>query len=153
MGSRVFFTFDHANDLSRVSGLLSSFAFRELDARGVWAADAWARLLTLDPTQTRSVIANTVLDSQATVVMIGESTASCPWCRFGIDETLRLGHPMLGVYVGQVRDEEGRTGMNPTNPLPHTAPVYHWQIDNGAENLPVWVRELISRARAGVRNR
>ena len=106
-------------------------------------------------------IDNEMNGTSVTVVLIGSQTANRPWVNYEIIESAKRGNGLLGVYIHNVKDLNGKTdsaGLNPFSfirwdngrgrPLSDTYPTYDWVANDGRKNLSAWVE---SAARAAGR--
>src|SRR5262245_10708193 len=71
-------------------------------------------------------------NTSVTVVLIGAETTNHPWVKYAIDHSIEQKNGLLGIYIGHLRDEKGRTptqGLKPIVPAGIAFPAYSWDGD------------------------
>lgn len=155
---RVFFSYHYANDISRVDQVRAAW----LERRGVsepWFEDGslMEKAPTRDDRVLRQMIDEALVGTSVTVVLIGTETANRRFVTYEIEQSLRRGHGLLGVYIHQLKDRSGKTARKGPNPLdklvvPGTGmplstlfATYDWVDDDGCHQLGQWVEEAAGR--------
>lgn len=159
MARRVFFSFHHQGDVKRVGQIRNSWLTKadQQDAGFVDAAE-WESIKRQGDASVKRWIMTQLNGTSVTVVLIGSETASRPWVIHEIVESHNKGNGLLGVYIHNCKDLDGRVcvqGANPFarvtitktgQPLSEVYPVYDWVRDNGYANLGAWVEAAAKRA-------
>jgi hypothetical protein len=150
---KVFFSFHYERDILRVgqirnsgvvltpgttsAGFIDSASWESIKKQGVDAVKKW--------------INNQLDGTSVTVVLIGAETANRPWVNYEIQESIKRGNGLLGIYIHNVLDLNRRTdykGKNPFDyitwtktgrPISETYPTYDWVNDSGRQNLSAWI--------------
>jgi hypothetical protein len=158
MARRVFFSFHYDNDVTRASVVRNSWVtkpdrqtagyidhsdFEKLKQRGSAAVKAW--------------IDDQLIGSSATVVLIGSETLERPFVKYELEQSVKRGNAILGVYIDNIRDFHGRTSSRGniynveigTTASGNTVyfssfPMYDWVNDNGYANLGTWIENAIT---------
>jgi len=71
-------------------------------------------------------------NTTVTVVLIGEETASRPWVRYEIAQSIARKNGLLGVHIHHLKDQNGFTtarGVKPSVPAGIDFPAYDWDAD------------------------
>jgi len=79
--------------------------------------------------------------TSVTAVLIGSQTASRPWVRYEINESIRRRNALLGLHINKVPDRKGgtaRRGRVPSLLNEHGAPTHVWST---AKDFGEWVEE------------
>jgi hypothetical protein len=74
-----------------------------------------------------------------TAVLIGSQTASRRWVKYEINQSLARGNGLFGIYIHNIKDQNGGTDSKGSNPLPAGYKTYDWEYENGYDNLGSWV--------------
>lgn len=93
------------------------------------------------------------------MVLIGAETANRDWINYEIIESIGRRNGLIGVYIHDVKDLNGRTdnqGANPFDyikwnngtgaPISDTYPTYDWVSNSGRQNLATWVERAAKAA-------
>jgi hypothetical protein len=136
----VYFSFHYADSWKvnqiRNSGLV-------FGARSVGFVDKslWEEAKAKNPAALRKLIGEGLDGTSVTVVLVGQDTASRPWVKYELVESLRRGNALVGVHLNRVRDRTGKTtgiGAIPVLLKEQSAPIYTWQ---NAKTLGEWVEK------------
>lgn len=154
MARSVFYSFHYQNDISRVmtvrnrwvtyggqlvSGIIDHADFEKVQKQGSAAIKKW--------------INNQLNGTSVTVVLIGSDTLNRPYVQYEICESLRKGNAVIGVYINNIRNFQGRTSSACSK---HTVignyedgtsayfdeiadGIYDYVLDDGYNNLDAWV--------------
>ena len=162
MARRVFFSF-HYDDVVRTMNVRNSWvvrpdnvplgfvdkaAFEAVERQGEAAIKRWI---------------DTQLDgTSVTVVLIGTNTWSRPYVQYEIEKSYTRGNGLLGIWIHNIQDFNGRTSqagqnpfahtqvpgptlLSPRVPLPYRIPVYDWVNDRGRDNIGAWIESVAPR--------
>jgi len=161
MARRVFFSFHYDRDILRVGQIRNSgivLAPGDTSA-GFTDSASWESVRRRGDPAIKAWIDNELNGTSVTVVLIGAETATRDWINYEIIESIRRGNGLVGVYIHNVRDLNGRTdnqGANPFDyirwnngqgsPISDTYPTYDWVLNSGRQNLSVWVERAANAA-------
>lgn len=154
MARRVFFSFHHQGDIRRIGQIRNSWVTKpNQEDAGFVDAVQWESIKRQGDDAVKRWIAAQLNGTSVTVVLIGSQTADRPWVIHEIVESHNKGNGLLGIYIHNCRDLDGRTcypGVNPFDrvhftqsgkPLSTVYPVYDWVTDNGYANMGKWIEE------------
>jgi len=68
-------------------------------------------------------------NTSVTVVLIGTETATRPWVRYEVQQSIARKNGLLGVHIHQLKDQSGQTsarGPQPSVPAGIEFPAYDW---------------------------
>jgi hypothetical protein len=154
MARRVFFSFHYDNDILRVGQIRNSgIVLRAGDsAAGFIDSASWESVKRQGEGVVKNWIDSELDGTSVTAVLIGSQTADRKWVNYEIIESVKRGNGLLGIYIHNVKDLNGRTDVRGANPfdslrwdngkgaqLSLTYPTYDWVFDNGRANLSSWV--------------
>lgn len=86
--------------------------------------------------EVRRLIDAALEDSEVTVVLIGQKTYKSRWVRYEIEKSIERNDGLLGVYIDNIRDAQGRTsrvGRSPFGEIADDVPHFDWIEDDGRE--------------------
>lgn len=152
MPRRVFFSFHFDRDILRVGQIRNSgivLAPGDSSAGFIDSA-SWESVKRQGDDAIRRWIDNELNGTSVTVVLIGAETANRPWINHEIKESVKRGNGLLGIYIHNVKDLNGRTDAQGANPFAYlyrengaslatTYPTYDWVANAGRQNLSTWV--------------
>ena len=159
MARRVFFSFHHQGDIRRIGQIRNSWVTKpnQEDAGFVDAAQ-WESIKRLGDDAVKRWIATQLEGTSVTVVLIGAETANRPWVIHEIVESHNKGNGLLGIYIHNCRDLDGRTCTQGANPFDRVHikgsqkslvaeyPVYDWVYHDGYKNMGRWIEEAARKA-------
>lgn len=161
MARRVFFSFHYDNDILRVGQIRNSgIVLSPGDtAAGFTDKASWESIERQGDAAIQRWIDRELNGTSVTVVLIGSQTANRRWINYEIIESANRRNGLLGIYIHNVRDLNGRTdvmGENPFDylrwdngkgaPLSQSYPTYDWVADNGRANLASWIEAAATKA-------
>lgn len=170
MVRRVFFSFHYGRDVWRVNQIRNSWVAREdREAAGFIDAAEWEEVKQDGEEAIKEWIGDQMHGTSVTAVLIGNETADRDWVRYEIKKSIERGNGIVGIKVHSLKDKEGSTDFGGSNPLKKFVveqdgdvktlssifPTYHWNRDNGRENIGEWVEEAAqaSKQLSGVQQR
>ena len=153
MARRVFFSFHYERDVWRANQVRNSWVTRDREAAGFWDASLWEESKTKGEAALKKLIDEAMVGTSVTVVLIGAETANRFYCNYEITQSNKLGKGMIGVYIHNLNDKDGKTdpeGSNPFDKLRTTVNgratffstlyrTYYWFGDKGYEKFATWV--------------
>lgn len=154
MARRAFFSFHYKNDVWRANvvrnswvtkpdretaGFVDAAAFEEIKKRGDQAVKDW--------------IDNQLKGTSVTVVLIGSETDTRPYVKYELTQSFAKGNGMLGIYIHQIKDQNGKTSTKGSNHFGEIGQdssgkavyfssnyiTYDWFGDDGHNNLGSWI--------------
>ena len=132
MARRVFFTFDLDGDARRADQIRGSGAIAETDLEGFFSCAELDEAMRLGSEAMRHLIQRHLQNTSVTVVLIGAETAKLACVKYAIDQSIEQKNGLLGIYIGHMKDEKGRTptqGLKPSVPACVDFPAYSWDGD------------------------
>ena len=129
---RVFFSFDFDGDARRADRIRESGAVAETNLEGFFSRAELDEATKLGREGTQRLILRHLQNTSVTVVLIGAETANLTWVKYAIDLSIEQKNGLLGIYIGHMRDEGGRTptqGLKPIVPAGVDFPAYSWDGD------------------------
>lgn len=146
MAKNVFFSFHYDNDVTRAMvvrksdmtkagiqahGVIDKAEFEEIQRHGIAAVQKW--------------IDSQLQYTSVTVVLIGSETLNRPFVKYEIDQSIKRGNAIIGVFVNNINDLNQRTSSRcDTSHFPYK--LYDWIYDDGYNNLGKWVDEAAKAA-------
>jgi hypothetical protein len=136
---RTFFSFHYERDVQRASVVRKSSQFKSSITPEWIEASIWESAKTKGDSAVQKLIDNALMGTSVTGVLIGARTASRRWVKYEIRKSIERGNGLLGIYIHNIKDFDGKTDSKGANPLPAGYPVYDWINDDGYTNLGAWV--------------
>ena len=151
MARRVFFSFHYERDVWRASQVRNSWVTKPgREAAGFWDAAEWEEVKKKGDEAVKAWILEQLKGTSVTVVLIGTETASRKYVRYEIQQSWDKGNGLIGVYIHNIKDKDGRTEPKGEDPFVamgfKNIRTYDWVKDNGYENLGEWVEKAYQRA-------
>ena len=150
MARRVFFSFHYERDVWRASVVRNSYVTKGGEA-GYVDAGMWEEAKLKGKAALQQLIDTALVGSSVTAVLIGSETASRDWVKYEIDQSMKGGKGLVGIYIHGIADKNGRTATKGPNPfaglvrssdqvsLTSIYSTYDWVLDGGYANLGSWV--------------
>lgn len=116
-------------------------------------AAEWEELQRRSDSAIENWIDDQINGTSVTVVLIGSETYGRKWIDYELKQSVQQENGLLGVYIHNLKDNEGRTDTKGKNPLAKweyeasgeqltdVFNTYYWKRDNGRENFGDWVEE------------
>jgi hypothetical protein len=149
MARRVFFSFDYDTDIWRVNQVRHSWVTQGEDAGYIDAAD-FEKIRRQGEDAIERWIDKQLEGTSVTVVLIGAKTSESKWVRYEINKSWERGNGLIGIYIHNLRDQDGRTDIKGEDPFVKLGyqgiRTYDWLIDKGYENLGDWIEAAYKRA-------
>jgi hypothetical protein len=151
MARRVFFSFHYERDVWRASQVRNSWITKpDRQSAGFWDAASWESVKREGEEAVKRWIRNQMDGTSVTVVLIGAETASRPYVRYEIQHSWDTNNGLIGVYVHNIKDSNGRTDAMGGDPFQAMGwngfYTYDWVNDNGYQNLGDWIEQAYARA-------
>lgn len=160
MVRKVFYSFNYERDGWRAGQVLNGRLTKsEIDVVGYVGVEAWESIKRQGNEAVKYWIEENLNETSVTAVLIGSETATQEWVLYAIQQSYLKRNGLLGIYIHNLRGNTGNTsikGQNPFEklyieengqkiPLSQLYPTYDWIIDDGYNNLGVWVEEAAKR--------
>ncbi|WP_375462477.1 TIR domain-containing protein [uncultured Methylobacterium sp.] len=146
MARHTFFSFHHQLDNWRAGQVRNSWVTQDRVDAGFWDAAEWEKVKKLDKASIQNWIDGQMKGTSVTVVLIGAETSQREHVKYEISQSVLLGKGMLGIYVHNVKNKEGLTTYQGSNPLPSGYPTYNWIFDDGRANIGSWIEAAAKKA-------
>lgn len=123
------------------AGYIDKAEFEKIKRRGDAAIKNW--------------IDDQLKGTSVTAVLIGTETSKRQWVDYEIEQSYRKKNGLLGVYIHNLKDSEGKGDTKGSNPFDQwhitqngekiyfsdLYSTYDWVSDNGYENFGKWVEK------------
>ncbi len=139
MARRTFFSFHYERDVWRSSIVRNSSKLKPSITPEWIEASIWESAKTTGPSAVQKLIDDALVGTSVTAVLIGSQTASRRWVKYEIDQSIARGNGLLGIYIHNIEDRDGRPDTKGTNPLPSGYRTYDWVNNDGYNDLGTWV--------------
>lgn len=145
MARRVFFSFHYTRDSWRVSQVRNSNVVQsKYDKNRFLDAVDWEKIKLQGDYAIKKWIDEQIIGTSVTVVLIGAETASRKWVEYEIQESIKRGNGLIGIYIHNLKNQFGFTdgkGQNPISKFDSSIKVYDWINDNGRLFIDDWIEE------------
>jgi len=154
MPRRVFFSFHYENDIWRANQVRNSWVTQAQKNSFVDAAEM-EEVKKGGDAAIKQWIKDQMHGTSVTVVLIGIDTHESEYVNFEICESFRRGNGILGIYINELKNQQGETDstwiLPPKNPFkylkdPDTGQLlsdmyrtYDWLDDDGFNNISEWI--------------
>jgi hypothetical protein len=160
MVRKVFYSFNYEKDGWRAGQVYGGrLTESDIDVVGFVGVEAWEGIKRQGEEAVNYWIEENLNETSVTAILIGAETATKQWVLDTIQQSYLKRNGLLGIYIHNLRDSTGNTsikGQNPFEklyieengqkiPLSQLYPTYDWIIDDGYNNLGVWVEEAAKR--------
>lgn len=152
MARKVFFSFHFNRDCWRAGQIRNSNLLSEEDRYGFVDGSEWEKIEKEGDEAIKRWINDQLRYTSVTVVLIGAETAERDWVDYEIRQSWSRGNALLGVFIHNVKDQNGKIDVSGPNPLNNIKlkdgkslsdifKTYDWVNNNGRENLGRWIEE------------
>ena len=156
MGRQTFFSFHFERDVWRAAQVRNSWVVRRENERsgaGFWDAASWEEVKRRGEDAIHRWIDRQLDGTSVTVVLIGAETSERPYVGYEIKRSYEKGNGLVGVYIHNIRDSNGRTDSRGANPFDtwyatengrkrYFSDMYYtydWVNDDGRTNIGGWI--------------
>ncbi len=160
MARRVFFSFHYERDAWRAGQVRNSWVTKDRESAGFWDAGAWEEVKKKTEAAIEKWISDQLLGTSVTAVLIGAETSTRQYVGYEIKQSYTRGNGMIGIYIHNMKDVNGRTDIRGVNPLANwhveqngrtiylsdLYPTYDWVNDQGYANLGNWIEAAAKKA-------
>ncbi len=145
MARRVFFSFHYQNDVWRANQIRNAHIVEGTAAAGFQDASLWEEAKRKGDAAIKKMIDDSLIGTTVTVVLVGSKTASRKYVKYEIEQSVARGNGLLGIYVHNLKDQDGNTSAMGEVPDALTvtgAPTYFWDRDKFGD----WVEQAAKKA-------
>ncbi|MGD9211457.1 MAG: TIR domain-containing protein [Desulfobacteraceae bacterium] len=160
MGLTVFFCYDRLLDIQRAKRIKHRYEMKGGRAIGFPKPNEWKKIKKRGEQAIRYWVEDQVHFSDVTAVLIGENTSKDPVVRQAIIACHQLEKGLLGIYIHNIRSDNGRRTPQGPNPfdnfcvvkgdqktkLSEFYPTYDWIRHTGHFNLNQWITKAAQTA-------
>lgn len=144
MARRTFFSFKY-EDVSRAMVVRNSWVTKDREARGFIDAADFEKVEKQGREAIRTWIDGQLKGTSVTVVLVGAETDKSEWVKYEIDQSIKLGHGLLGIDVSKIKDLGGNTTERCAR-MPKGYPFYLWNNEDGYRNMAQWIEDAAKAA-------
>jgi len=158
MARKVFFSFHYERDSVRAGQVRNSNVIKNnsISTSDFIDATKWEEVKKGGDEAIKKWIEAQLDGTSVTVVLIGAKTSERKWVKYEIDESLKKGNGLLGIYIHKCPVFDGSTDTKGTNPfdnlyldrngtkqfLSEIYKTYDWIDNNRRENLGNWIENV-----------
>ena len=132
MARQVFFSFDHDDDIWRANQVRNANVVAGPHLAGFIDYSEYEGAEKAGKDGIQRMILSHLKDTTVTVVLIGTNTASRPWVKYEIEQSIAHKNGLLGIYIHHLKDAHKRVssrGDKPAVPKGVDFPAYDWDKD------------------------
>jgi hypothetical protein len=132
MARRVFFSFHYDDDVWRANQVRNANVVAGSEVAGFLDRSEYEKAEKKGKEGIQRMIRRHLKDTTVTVVLIGSTTASRPWVKYEIEQSLAHKNGLLGIYIHHLKDPNkppGSRGAKPSVPEGVEFPAYDWDRD------------------------
>lgn len=153
MTRKVFFSFHYEEDCTRAAIVRNHNVTKDNSGGYIDAAD-WEKIKN-DEDKIKKWIADQLIGTSVTVVLIGEQTSGRKWIKYELSKSIEKGNALLGIYIHNLEDmrtkKKANKGDNPLDSIyldefsnkkaSSIYKTYDWVNDKGYDNFEKWIEE------------
>lgn len=157
MTRKVFFSFHYERDSIRAGQVRSSNVVKndKIKTSDFIDSGKWEEIKRGGELAIKNWIAEQLNDTSVTVVLIGAKTSERKWIKYEIDESLKKGNGLVGIYIHQCKKFDGSTDIKGKNPfdnlylnrngrkvfLSEIYKTYDWIDNDGYNYMGDWIEK------------
>jgi len=145
MARSVFFSFHYQNDVWRANQIRNLHIVTGCAAAGFQDGSLWEETKKKGDAAVKKLIDDGLVGTTVTVVLIGSETSKRQYVGYEIERSIARGNGLLGIYIHNMKDKNGKTSTKGDVPAALTAakaPVYEWDSAKFGE----WVEAAAKKA-------
>jgi hypothetical protein len=161
MARRAFFSFHYNNDVWRANQVRHSWVTKDSkEAAGFIDAVDFEKVEKEGEDAVKRWINKQLEGTSVTVVLIGSDTNNRPYVRYELQKSYQKGNGMLGIYIHNQKDIDGRTSTKGSNQFGEIGkdsngksvyfstdyPCYDWINEDGYNNMGKWIESAAKKA-------
>ena len=157
MAKKVFFSFHFDRDAWRVGQVRNcQVVTSNYDKPQFLDAVDWEKIRKQGDPAIKNWIDSQLVGTSVTVVLIGSQTSERKWVIYEIEQSLKRGNTLLGIYIHNMKNSDGETDYQGQNPfdfvaspkhlfykLSYHVPTYNWVNGDGRTNIGAWIENAI----------
>lgn len=157
MARKVFFSFHYQNDVWRAMQVRNSWVTKDKEAAGFIDKAEFEKIKRTGDRAIKNWIDEQLKGTSVTVVLIGEETSNREYVKYEIEQSLKKGNGILGVYIHNLKDKDEKTSNKGNDTFGEigkdkngesiyffqVAKTYDYVNNKGYENLPNWIEESL----------
>jgi len=136
MARRAYFAFHYQNDIWRVNQVRNSWVTQDHESAGFYDASLWEEAKKQSDLGIKRMINSGLQNTSVTCVLIGSETSKRRWVQYEIIKSFDKGNALLGVYVNELKDQDGKTSAKGANPFDYLA--IYTSSDGKSASVKVW---------------
>jgi antiphage defense system Thoeris ThsB-like protein len=133
MARRAFFSFHYDGDVWRANQVRNCNVVAGTDTAGFFDHSEYEEAKKRGSDGIKRMILNNLKSTSVTVILIGTDTASRPWVKYEIAQSIAQKNGLLGIYIHHLNDQNGSSalfrGSKPAVPAGIEFPTYDWDKD------------------------
>jgi hypothetical protein len=135
MARRVFFSFHYDNDIWRANQVRNANVVAGSDVAGFFDHSEYNEAKKTGKEAIRRMILRHLKNTSVTVVLIGTETATRPWVKYEIEQSVAQNNGLLGIYIHHLKNQRGESSFpflqpsKPAVPAGVEFPAYDWDRD------------------------
>lgn len=153
MARRAFFSFHYEKDSWRAGQVRNSNVTQPIN--GYVDKAQWEEVKKKGDAAIKKWIDEQLKGTSVTVILIGKETAGRKYVKYEIEQSIKKGNGLLGIYIHNVKNAKGEKDIKGRNPLDDINIVvngrsrkasgyfktYTWSSTKGYNNLGDWIEE------------
>lgn len=132
MARKVFFSFHYQLDSWRVQEILNMGA---VEGQRILSSQGWEDVAKNGDAAIKKWIDEQMAGKSCNVVLIGNQTASRRWVEYEISKAWDSGKGVVGVYIHKLRDKDGYSSYQGSNPFTNISLNNGSKLDNYASAI------------------
>jgi hypothetical protein len=149
MARRVFFSFDFDRDLSRASMARNNWLALARDKgggepTGFFSPVDWQAAKKKGKGALTKLVDDALRNTTVTAVLVGEKTASQPYVKHAIEQSIAQGNGLVGVRIHELPTFDGKQDEPGANPLPAEYELHEWSANK--KKLADWIEDAAKAA-------
>jgi len=158
MARQTFFSFHFERDVWRAGQVRNCWEIGRPDHKdsGFWDKAKWEEVKKKGKAAIEKWIDDQLNGTSVTVVLIGAETSEREYVDYEIAQSHKRGNGLLGIYVHNMKDSDGKTDTKGKNPFDKwtfkksdvivTYPTYDWVNNDGRTNIGDWIETAAKKA-------
>lgn len=111
---QVFFSFEFNKDVWRAGQVRN---MGKISDDSTFSDNEWEEVKTKDTKIIKKWIDNQMAMRSCIVVLIGSTTSTRPWVKYEIEKAYELDKGIVGIYVHNLKNKEGKQSIKGSNPF------------------------------------
>ena len=138
MARRVFFSFHFENDIWRANQVRNANVVPGADVAGFFDHSEYEEAKKKGDDEIKRLIRWKLQGTSVTVVLIGQQTASRPYVRYEIEQSITRSNGLVGIHIHLLKDHNGygtMSGPAPTLPSNVPFPTFTWYPEDWTSSV------------------